>query len=234
MGRLNKNILHLYYSLFFVLVLFVHVLNGVFIERMPFITYVIDVILGSIFYIIYLKKLIKSEITTGIIFILWSIFVMFNHPESTLAYSIPLIYGVMLILKIIKIRMLPVIFTILFIFTILITSFVINEISLFKIVLNLLLIIVFSCVHNVIFYSEYNDIPDMKLKYSLTDQEILIINQLFNKDPSNKHMATVLFTSESTIKADLGSIYKKMGIVSGGSKKVELIAKLAIEGYLVK
>ena len=91
--------------------------------------------------------------------------------------------------------------------------------------------ILFSYSHYLFYYSHYKEPTNIKDKYKLSNQETLIIECLFKKNPSNKNIASQLYLSEATIKADLGVIYKKFGILSGGSKKTELVAKLVKEGY---
>ncbi len=59
-----------------------------------------------------------------------------------------------------------------------------------------------------------------------------IIKAILDPNPSNSRIADDLYMSVSDVKLKLGNIYTKFNIEKGGSKKTELVTKLARLGFI--
>ncbi len=229
--ELKSRNVYLGVSLFFVLNFIIHAI-GISISNNYHVSYLIaDSILALLFLLLYKTNKIKLENVITIMLIGWSCMAMVLYTESQTAYSVTMAYSVMIVIKNSKHKIRAIILSTFFLIIAHILSITLNDMTAETTILNIMLSVLFALIHYYIYQSNYHELPDIKTKYHLTNQEMLIIECLFKKDPSNKNIASQLILSESTVKADLGIIYKKLGILSGGSKKAELVSKLAIEGF---
>jgi DNA-binding CsgD family transcriptional regulator len=192
---------------------------------------VTDIILAMIFFIFYKVEKIKVEIVFSFLLFGWSMYAISFKDINPALYSLVFAYSIMLFLKEVKVTIFKVSLLIILYTSVSLVIYRINDAPMFMLYGSFFVTLLFGVAHYMFYYSTYKELPDIKTKYNLTTQEMLIIQCLFKADPSNRHIASQLILSESTIKADLGIIYKKLNILSGGSKKAELVSKLAIEGF---
>ncbi len=231
MVNIKSNHIHLVASAFFAICLAVHAVGFYYDGQFPVIFLFIDFGLSLLFLIIYKVRIVKVEFTMAVILLLWALYIMVSIPEDQATHCFIYAYASMIIYKISKRKY----FTIFVLVALLVTthslSLLLNNISPLKTLLNMFLIVAFSTLHYFIYYKEYKQQMELH-ELRITDQEVRIIEQLGIKDPSNKRIADNLNMSESDVKAKLGKIYTKFNIISGGSKKTELVAKLARLGFV--
>lgn len=187
-----------------------------------------NLIPALIFLFIYKLKKENIELVYGVFSLLYCIFLLFVEKVHVVEYSMVLVYGSFLILKHTKIKIVPTIFMITFVFSVIVCNMILIGGNIARLSGSIMFITTMGLIHYVIYYNEYKTEP----KHDFTDKEVLIIKELFEEDPSNKNIANKLNISEASVKADLGRIYAKMGINYGGGKKTELAVKLARCGWL--
>ncbi|MCP4988503.1 MAG: hypothetical protein GY928_21365 [Colwellia sp.] len=192
---------------------------------------VINSILAIPFFVLYkLNPIkIKLDIVIAIMYILWALSEMLIFKEKLIDYSIMMVYGFMLILKNLELKLKSILMLGAGLFALSMISLMVADVTIVDTAKNFLLITMLSILHYYFYDNSYKEKPDIKKKYRLTDQEFKLINiflDLCQTDPSNKAIAEKMFISESHIKALLNSIYEKFDIQKGGNKKTVLIFKL--------
>ncbi len=168
----------------------------------------------------------------AVIMLLWSLYIMVSVPHDQVTHCFIYAYSSMIIYKIARRKY----FTIFLLVALLVSthaiSLMVNSMSPLTTLLNMFLICAFALLHYFIYYNEYKEPINIKSKYQITKQELEIIKSLLKPNPSNRRIADDLYMSVSDVKLKLGNIYTKFNIEKGGSKKTELVTKLARLGFI--
>lgn len=216
---------------FFSCMLVMHVINKL-IGGTSYLSWIItDLILIGILVFLRITRAIKLEVVIALFLYAWSVYAIMLYTHDTVTYCISFAYSIMVFLKNLKVKPIIVIGFSIFQVTLTAAVFMVKSENTDKLFYCLFLTSFLCLLHYYIYYDEYKIETQVKDKYQLTKQEISIINEVLKPNPGNKRIASDLCMSEENVKRILGNIYIKFDILKGGSKKTELVAKLARLGY---
>ncbi len=191
---------------------------------------------ATVYLILHKIKKVKIEISITITVFILLLMKLIMFKVDVLEYSVLFSYGIMLIIKEVKSKLLPIIILVLTVFILGTISMMINEGNIARMSNNILLITIMCITHYLIYYDSYKETPDIKKLYNLTKLDMIILDSLFLPDPCLKTMQNYVLKkdihcSKTYVKDRLQQFYDIFDIKSGGSRKTELVVRLVRLGY---
>ncbi len=191
-----------------------------------------DLILIAVLVTLRITRKIKLEIVIGAFLYLWSVYAMFFYTEDTVPYSISFAYSIMIFFKSLKIKPIALVGASVFQVTLCSAIYTYRNEEVDKLFYCMFLTAFLCLIHYYIYHDEYRKNEEIQDRYQLTKDEMKIIKAILNPNPSNSRIADDLYMSVSDVKLKLGNVYTKFNIEKGGSKKTELVTKLARLGFI--